>query len=318
VNGSAPVGSAPEISVVIPCYNAARWLPMQLNALAAQDFPGTWEVIVADNGSTDSSAFVARSYAARLPGLQVIDASAVRGASFAYNAGAARATGKAIAFCDADDVVAPGWLNAMAAGLQHHPVVAGRFEGQLLNEQWTLSSRQLPQLEGLQGLDTPPYLPHAGSGNLGLTRRAWLDIGGFDVGMAVFGDTDLCWRLVKRGYDIHFERDAVVHVRLRPSLRGIWHQAYSYGCALAELHERHDVNRTHIDGGRPGERRKTRYRLFLLPLSVHGKASLARLLWEYGWRVGQLSERHRRLRAVEPRTPPQQEDLGRELPSISS
>jgi glycosyltransferase involved in cell wall biosynthesis len=299
VSGSATPLNAPDISVIIPCYNGSPWLAMQLEALAGQAFDGTWEVIVADNGSTDESVAIARSFSPRLPDLQVIDASEIRGCSFAYNAGAAAARGKVIAFCDADDVVAPGWLAAMAAALERHPVVAGRFEGELLNEAWTLSSREMPQQQGLQGLDSPPYLPHAGSGNFGISRAAWLRSGGFDTHMPVFGDTDLCWRLRGLGYGLHFEPNAVVHVRLRPSLRGIWRQAYSYGRALADLHERHGVRRQEqAKASSRGSRLHGLYRLLLMPFLARDKGDLAKLLWEYGWRVGELGQRDEIRRAA--------------------
>src|SRR5204862_175427 len=77
------------VSVLIPVRNAARLLPDQLNALAAQDYDGPWEVVVADNGSSDGSASVARRLAGRLPSLRVVDASGRRGAGPARNAGAA-------------------------------------------------------------------------------------------------------------------------------------------------------------------------------------------------------------------------------------
>src|SRR5688500_9296124 len=97
-------------SVVVPVRDGAATIGEQLAALAQQDFPGSWEVVVADNGSRDGTADVVRSFRDRLPGLRLVDASARPGASHARNAGAAAATGEVLAFCDADDVVDPGWL----------------------------------------------------------------------------------------------------------------------------------------------------------------------------------------------------------------
>ena len=55
-----------------PARNAARWLPQQLAALAAQDVPGPWEVVWADNGSCDATRQLAASWRDRLP-LRVVD-----------------------------------------------------------------------------------------------------------------------------------------------------------------------------------------------------------------------------------------------------
>lgn len=102
-----------KLSVIIPCLNAERTIGEQLAALAAQRWSERWEVIVADNGSTDGTLEVVRRFAGRLPELRVVDASQRRGSGYARNRGAAVARGEWLAFCDADDVVAPGWVAAM-------------------------------------------------------------------------------------------------------------------------------------------------------------------------------------------------------------
>ena len=56
-----------SVSVVVPAYNAAATLAEQLEALAAQQYEGDWEVVVVDNGSTDGTADLARRYAGRFP-----------------------------------------------------------------------------------------------------------------------------------------------------------------------------------------------------------------------------------------------------------
>ena len=63
-----------KLSIVIPCRNAARTIAVQLDALCAQQWRGGWEVIVADNGSTDGTQAIVEGYSRRLPGLRLIDA----------------------------------------------------------------------------------------------------------------------------------------------------------------------------------------------------------------------------------------------------
>ena len=99
-----------DLSVLIPCRNSADVLAEQLEALAAQQFAGRWEVVVADNGSTDATRAVAAAFAERLPGLRVVDASAARGPPPRVQRRRPRAsTAAAIVFVDADDVVGPGY-----------------------------------------------------------------------------------------------------------------------------------------------------------------------------------------------------------------
>jgi cellulose synthase/poly-beta-1,6-N-acetylglucosamine synthase-like glycosyltransferase len=77
------------VSVVIPARNAAWCLTEQLRALAAQDFDGTWEVVVSDNGSTDGTVALVRDLAASFPvPLRVVDASRRPGPAHARNEGA--------------------------------------------------------------------------------------------------------------------------------------------------------------------------------------------------------------------------------------
>src|SRR5215468_11366155 len=132
---------AMKLSVIIPCYNGVGTIATQLEALAKQDWSEPWEVIVSDNGSTDDSVAIVEKYRSKLPHLRVVDASAKRGAPYAINVGARAATGDAIAVCDADDEIAPGWVAAIGEALSRHEFVASRFEFRKLNEPWALEAR---------------------------------------------------------------------------------------------------------------------------------------------------------------------------------
>src|SRR5215204_14430 len=109
--------SQPELTVVIPALDAADEIAGQLDALAAQEWDEPWEVVVADNGSTDGTRAVVERYAGRLPGLRVVDASEPAGQAHALNSGVESAGAEAVAFCDTDDEAAPGWVAAMGEAL---------------------------------------------------------------------------------------------------------------------------------------------------------------------------------------------------------
>jgi glycosyltransferase involved in cell wall biosynthesis len=94
---------SPLISILIPCHNAARWLPETLESALAQTWPRR-EVVVVDDGSTDDSLAVARRFEPR--GVRVI-AQANRGASAARNAAWRASQGEWLQFLDADDLLAP-------------------------------------------------------------------------------------------------------------------------------------------------------------------------------------------------------------------
>ena len=230
--GAALVNPATEplrLSVVIPCLNAEATLGEQLEALAAQEWPGWWEIIVADNGSSDGSRALVERFALDVPRLRWVDAGDRRGQAHARNVGAAAAQGEALLFCDADDVVAPGWVAALGGALKAHEFVASRYEIERLNAPFIAASRGNPQAEGLNPYTYPPFLPHAGGGGLGVRRALHLQIGGFDETLLVLEDTDYCWRIQLAGTPLVFVGEAVVHIRYRQSLDGIFRQTLAYG-----------------------------------------------------------------------------------------
>jgi glycosyltransferase involved in cell wall biosynthesis len=229
---------APQLSVIIACRDAQDVLGVQLAALARQESPVPWEVLICDNGSTDRTVALAETWADRLP-LRVVDASGIAGAGPARNAGVQEARGQWLAFCDADDEVGEGWLVAVCTALAEHPFVAGRFEGTRLNSARTLRSRQLDQQSDLQRSSPAVGLPHAGAGNLAMHRSVFLEVGGFDPAVRYLQDTDLCWRVQLAGYPLVFVPEMEVHVRLRSTLRTMYRQGRNYGASQASLERRY-------------------------------------------------------------------------------
>jgi glycosyltransferase involved in cell wall biosynthesis len=88
------------VSIIVPCFNAERFLAETLNSALGQTYPQT-EVIVIDDGSIDKSRDVIRSYAQRLRA----EFGPNRGASAARNLGTALARGEFIQYLDADDLL---------------------------------------------------------------------------------------------------------------------------------------------------------------------------------------------------------------------
>lgn len=224
-----------DTTVVIPAFNAASTLADQLAALEAQSFRGAWEILVCDNGSTDGTPGVVREWQPRLPGLRLVHASERRGSSHARNVGAAAAAGEVLLFCDADDVVSERWVEAMVEGLSRADAVGGAAARELHNARVADRGAVTPPLWSQPPL---PWLPAASSYSLGVRTAAFEAVGGFDESLRIGEDLDLCWRLQLAGYSLGACPAAVVHVRDRPTLRGIWRQAYGYGRADRQLEHR--------------------------------------------------------------------------------
>jgi glycosyltransferase involved in cell wall biosynthesis len=220
------------ISVIIPVRNGSDTIEEQLEALAGQTYGGAWEVVVADNGSTDDTRAVAERWAPRLPKLSIVDASERSGSSFARNLGAVSAAGDFLAFCDADDVVVPGWLDSLAAAARGFDAVTGRQDGSAINSEVVQSWRP-PRVEGLP---RSGFLPYAPSCNLGVWAAVFAATGGFDEEYPQSHDVEWSWRAQLASFTLGFAPGAVVNYRYRASPRGIARQAYVSGLDSARLY----------------------------------------------------------------------------------
>lgn len=115
----------PQISIVMPCFNAAAHLPLSIGSILAQSY-GDWELIIVDDGSRDGT--LAWLQAQSEPRLRIVS-QPNQGVSTARNAGVAAARGRYIAFLDADDTWAPGFLEKMVATLDARPDAALAYCG---------------------------------------------------------------------------------------------------------------------------------------------------------------------------------------------
>jgi GT2 family glycosyltransferase len=274
----------PMLSVVIACRNAEDTLGVQLEALAGESRHSEWDVLLCDNGSTDGTIAVAAGYRNRLPNLRIVPADERPGPAHARNVGAASTEAPWLAFVDADDEIEPGWVDAMFSALDAHAFVAGRFESTRLNSASAIRSRPLQQADGLQDCGIGPRLPHAGAGNMGIHRSVFEAVGGFDAELGCLEDTDFCWRVQLAGVPLVFWPDAVVHVRLRSTLRRMWGQGRAYGAATAELEHRYaSISAADLPpGGSPAVGVPPVDPLRRLSRTIAPGA----LIWRAGWHAG--------------------------------
>jgi GT2 family glycosyltransferase len=107
------------ISVVIPNWNGARFLPTCLDALTSQTYPQI-EVIVVDNASEDGSQTVIKT---QYPNVNLIELPENRGFTGACNAGILAANGEFVALLNNDTEVESGWSAAVVDAFQRHPEI---------------------------------------------------------------------------------------------------------------------------------------------------------------------------------------------------
>jgi cellulose synthase/poly-beta-1,6-N-acetylglucosamine synthase-like glycosyltransferase len=219
--------------VILPARNAAGTIAQQLAGLVAQDYTGGWELLVVDDRSTDRTREVVGDWLRSLPSVRLIGATGPpqpNRASQMRNLGVAAAKGDLIAFCDADDVVAPGWLRVMAEAATSADIVSAAREVNTLNTSavrgWH-SRGQRPRSER--------FLPWASTSGSAVWRDVLAAIGGFNEQHPGAEDRDLSWRAQLAGYRLIAAPDAVVSYRYRSRLGATARQEYRWGRADARL-----------------------------------------------------------------------------------
>jgi glycosyltransferase involved in cell wall biosynthesis len=189
----------PKVGVVIPVYNGERFLREALDSVFVQTFQD-FEVICVDDGSTDGSLEMIRSYGSRVTVISQTNA----GGCAARNAGVRRSTAPYIAFLDQDDRWYPRKLEQQIRVLDAEPDVvlvlcnSDRMdaEGRMLQLGATLAERATLRDSPLGLLmETDQLLSSA----ILVRRDAFERAGMYDSELRGFEDFDLCARLKRQG-----------------------------------------------------------------------------------------------------------------------
>jgi glycosyltransferase involved in cell wall biosynthesis len=199
-----------KVSVYVPAYNVAEFLPRCIEALQKQTHQAD-EILVIDDGSRDATREIAGSY----PAVTLIPHPDNRGLGAARNTAFQAARNELVAALDADCVAEPGWLANLVAriGDERLAGVGGRLlEGvqDSIADRWRCA--HMPQQWGDEPLEDPAFL--FGCNNL-LRKSAVLSIGGYDASMRTNGeDADMSRRLKAAGWRLLYEPRAVAtHLR---------------------------------------------------------------------------------------------------------
>lgn len=170
--------SEPDVSVVVPVFNGEAFLEEALASALAQSYPAR-EIIVVDDGSTDSSSAIAQSLGIRYLFQENVGVSAAR------NAGLAIAQGEFVAFLDADDAWLPTKLERQVSALRGTPGAGYALCHQLTVFEPGLVPRG-PSIRRSGTLAEPAFVPSAW-----LVRKCTLEQGGvFDEALRAGEDTD--------------------------------------------------------------------------------------------------------------------------------
>jgi glycosyltransferase involved in cell wall biosynthesis len=226
-----------DLTVLLAVRDGAQEVPDLLESLADQDFAGTWEVVVADNGSRDGTADVVRRWADRLPGFRLLSVPPPARKAGALNVALRQVRGRSVITVDADDVLDRGYLSAMAVALERFDVVGGFLDVAALNPPHLQRRRRAMQQ---QRLDTfMSFRPVVVGAAFGVRTEVLRSVGGFDPDLRRLSDMDVSFRLALAGATMGFAPDAVVHYRYRDGLRAIYRQEKAYGEGEVTLYVKH-------------------------------------------------------------------------------
>ncbi len=224
------------LSIVIPNWNGAHFLPTCLDSLAAQTYPHT-EVIIADNASSDGSReLVERDY----PWVRWEQLPENRGFTGACNAGMLAACGEFVCLLNNDTEVDSGWAVAVVAAFDRDAQIGSVASKMLLFDRrdhihtagdlFTIEGRAVNrgvwQKDDGQ-YDTAEYVFSACGGSSVYRRQMLLEIGLLDDDFFFSGeDVDLGWRAQLRGWHCLYTPNAVVYHHLSATGGGVTSSYY--------------------------------------------------------------------------------------------
>jgi glycosyltransferase involved in cell wall biosynthesis len=244
--------STPSVSVIIPVYNGAHTIAACLESMLNQAYPpDAYEVIVVENGSTDSTSAIVQQYPVRLLH------SEERGPAAARNLGIANSEAGIVAFTDADCIADPNWLSELVGpyadpqtGGVGGAILAYAHSDRTIVEMF--SEENAPLVNFISGEDE--FLPHLYTANASYRRSLLSKVGGFNPNLVTGEDVDMSWRVqLQTGAKLRYVPQAIVHHHHRSTRIGLARQYRQYGFGEILLDTMH--------GNHPGYPRSREYQV---------------------------------------------------------
>jgi GT2 family glycosyltransferase len=212
------IGSALDVSVIVPTWNEEKYLPKCLHSLNTQAGRKPLEVIVVDGGSTDRTVEIARDHADEV----LVEPHKPVGA--ARNVGARKASGNVLAFIDADTTASENWIEEIERTLKMNALVVGVTGPTQPDEGTRLDHLAYHVATGwVQRLSLKLGLPHVAGFNCAYKKDGFWEAGGFDERRQLSEDIMLSLKIRHQG-PILFNPQMLAYT----SLRRIKDKGYPY------------------------------------------------------------------------------------------
>ncbi len=202
--------------IIIPAYNAARYLPAAIESVMAQDFDD-WRILLVNDGSTDGTAEIAARYNRQLGTRMVTITQANAGLPAARNAALRIAAAEYVAILDADDIWLPNRLRESLASLTQRPE-AGLSYGLIarVDEKGAVLETFMGNPAFAEGR-IAPYIymrkVELPCPTITIRRSCLAEVGEFDETMRATEDRDM-WLRVALHYEVAFVPKVIAHYRM--------------------------------------------------------------------------------------------------------
>ena len=201
----------PLVSIIMPCYNAERFIAQSIESVMAQTF-ASWELLITDDGSTDRSVDVVKKYCAKDKRINLLESKEHHGIAVTRNMSIQRAKGRFIAFLDSDDIWKSDKLERQIGFMFEHDVAFTYSSYEVIDEQGNLK-KNVPDA-GV--MNYRKYLRNTiiCCGTVMLDREK---IGDFLTPIiATSEDMSLWLKIMKKGYDAYPVPGPLHQYRVRP------------------------------------------------------------------------------------------------------
>ncbi|MCS3924889.1 glycosyltransferase [Methanosalsum natronophilum] len=224
-----------SISVIVPVYNDPKGITDTLDSLVAQDYPGDFEIIVADNGSNDDTISIVMNYQVKYPRLiKLVVEEEIQSSYAARNKGIGIANGSLIAFIDADMWVGPSWLTEIHDSIKNNNTDYLACNVELVSE----SDCIFASYDIISGFPIKEYLEKrhfAPTCCLVVKSSLFSIVGRFDQKLISSGDYEFGNRVYNAGYMMRFDPNIIMKHPARNSFQQIIKKSFRIGRGLYQL-----------------------------------------------------------------------------------